>query len=311
MRNINLLPRKPLINKIYLPLLITMICFFVATGVSLSLYSFTTHSNNTSGQNEVDKLQLRINELNNLHQADPLIADYEAFVTQVKQLKSERRDWVPFFNMITTNLFKSSRIIKMAVNKDEVVTLNMEFTSLKDAAEYTTLLQRFELTEQAEMDKIKLIYKSDSPPNSAGMNGSIALPTTPPTTSEPNKVSADQLLGMLGPKEGNATSESDQLLNQINAIINKQSVKQQYGIDLPASSSPNAPILEGTPFSEQEIKAAQSALDNFKQKQLTNNPAIKTPAVPTGTPEAHINLTQYYVYEAAISIKLKALLQGK
>jgi hypothetical protein len=288
-----------------------MICFFAATGLTLFLYSFTTHSNNTTEQNQIDKLKLRITALNSLHQVDPLTKDYETFVAQLKQLKAERRDWVPFFDLVTGNLYKSSRLIKMAVDKDAVVSLKLEFTALKDVAEYTTLLQKSELIEQIEMDNIQETYKSNTPPNPVKMNGSIMDPVAAPTTTETHKTSAEQMLELFGTKEVDSTFEGDRLLNQLNSIINKQSVKQQFGIDLPNSNNSKDSNLEGTPFSEQEIKDAQSALDNFKQKQLTTDPGIVSPEAPNASPEAVIDLTQYYVYEVSLSIKLKALLQGK
>jgi hypothetical protein len=160
LKNINLLPRKPIIHQIFLPLLVGMIIVFLGLGIYLFFYSFTTNLNIDAEQKKVDQAKARINTLTALHQVDPLTQDYTAFSSKLNQLKSGRRDWAPIYNLITKSLYKSSRLITMDVNDKELMSLSLEFASFKEIAYYTILLQNSTLVDQVSIKDISISKKS-------------------------------------------------------------------------------------------------------------------------------------------------------
>jgi Tfp pilus assembly protein PilN len=160
LKNINLLPRKPIIHQIFLPLLVAMIIVFLGFGIYLFFYSFTTNMNIDAEQKKVDQAKARIITLTAMHQVDPLTQDYTAFLTKINQLKSGRRDWAPIFDLITKSLYKSSRLLTMDVNDKEVMSINLEFASFKEVAYYTILLQNSTLVDQVSIKDISISKKS-------------------------------------------------------------------------------------------------------------------------------------------------------
>jgi hypothetical protein len=160
LKNINLLPRKPIINQIFLPLLVAMILVFLGLGIFLFFYSFTTNMNIDAEQKKVDQVKAHIITLTAKQQVDPRTQDYTAFSTKLNQLKAGRRDWAPIFDLITKSLYKTSRLLTMDVNDKEIMSLNLEFASFKEVAYYTILLQNSTLVEQVSIKDISIAKKS-------------------------------------------------------------------------------------------------------------------------------------------------------
>jgi hypothetical protein len=160
LKNINLLPRKPLVNQIYIPLMIAMVVVFVGCSIILWFYSFNINMNMDAEQKKVDQANKQIAALTVLHQIDPRTQDFNSFTALLQQLKNGRRDWAPIFDLITKNLYKSSRLLAMEVNDKEVISLNLEFASLKEIAYYTILLQNSTLIERVSVKEVSISKKS-------------------------------------------------------------------------------------------------------------------------------------------------------
>jgi hypothetical protein len=160
LKNINLLPRKPLVTQIYIPLVIAMIVAFIGCSMLLLFYSFNTNINMDAEQKKVDQANKRIAALTVLHQVDPRTQDYDSFAALLQQLNKSRRDWAPIYDLITKNLYKSSRLLTMEVNDKEVISLHMEFASLKEVAYYMILLQNSTLVERVSINDISISKKT-------------------------------------------------------------------------------------------------------------------------------------------------------
>jgi hypothetical protein len=184
LKNINLLPRKPLLNQIYIPLMIVMILVFVGCGVFFFFSSFHTEMNMDAEQKKVELANKRVAALTAQHQIDPQTQDYHTFAALLQQLKESRRDWAPIFDLITKNLYKTSRLLTMDINDKGVMSLNLEFASVKEVAYYTTLLQNSNLVEQVSIKDIsiskksKLIGKTQGSPVETGKSVSGLQTTT-------------------------------------------------------------------------------------------------------------------------------------
>jgi hypothetical protein len=99
-------------------------------------------------QKKVDHAKAQIITLKTMHQVDPRTQDFTAFSAILNQLKAERRDWAPIFDLITTNLYKTSRLITMKVDAKELISADFQFTSLKEVAFYSTLLKNSPYVEK-------------------------------------------------------------------------------------------------------------------------------------------------------------------
>jgi phosphopantetheinyl transferase (holo-ACP synthase) len=140
--------------------MMVMVAVFVGCSILLFNYSFNTKLNRDAEQKKVDQVNQRIAAFTVQHQVDPRTEDYHAFVALVEQLKNSRRDWTPIFELITKNLYKSSRLLTMEVNDKDVMLLHLEFASLKEAAYYTVLLQNSTLLEKVSVQDISISKKS-------------------------------------------------------------------------------------------------------------------------------------------------------
>jgi hypothetical protein len=154
LNNINLLPKKPLLHQIYLPLLYTMIIIFVGCGILLFLYSFSTNMHIDAEQKKVDQTKAQIIKLTAMHQVDPRTQDFNIFSVKINELKSGKRDWVPIFDLITTNLYKSSRLLTMKVDAKDLISADFQFASLKEVAFYSTLLKNSPYVEKVYSKEI-------------------------------------------------------------------------------------------------------------------------------------------------------------
>jgi hypothetical protein len=160
LNNVNLLPRKPLLNQIYIPLVIAMVVVFFGCSFILLFFSFNTDQNMEAERKKIEEANKRIAALTVLHQVDPRTQDYDAYAALLQQLTKSRRDWTPVFELITKNLYKSSRLLSMEVNDKAAVSVNLEFAALNEVAYYTILLQNSPLIEQVSVKGISITKKS-------------------------------------------------------------------------------------------------------------------------------------------------------
>jgi Tfp pilus assembly protein PilN len=183
LRNINLLPKKPLLDRLYKPILVAMLVIFIGCGILLFFSSFNTNMNMEAEQRKNDQEAAKIRTLTALHQVDPRTQDYNTFAALLQQLKDGRRDWAPLFDLITKNLYKSSRLLTMTVNDKEVISLNLEFASMNEVAYYTTLLQKSPLVDSVSVKDIAIAKKSKL--LNSGSNALNATATKPTASVKP------------------------------------------------------------------------------------------------------------------------------
>jgi hypothetical protein len=105
-------------------------------------------------QKKVEQAKARIITLTAMHQVDPLTQDFNVFSAKINELKSSKRNWVPIFDLITTNLYKSSRLLTMKEDAKELISADFQFTSLKEVAYYSTLLKNSPYVEKVSLKEI-------------------------------------------------------------------------------------------------------------------------------------------------------------
>lgn len=268
MRNINLLPRKPLVDKIFVPVLAGSVLFFTLAATSFTLYSFQVERNIDDLMVQSQGMKNQIHALLQARQPDPITNDYNAFLQEVNHIKSKRIYWNPLLTFITNQLPELSRLVSISVETSEKITVNLEFVNLDDTAQYVAMLQQSALLEQVTVKHVKQFERPKTIKN--------PLALTAPT------VNKEEMLKSFLEKNVTETDESGKLLQQLDWIVAKEAVKEQYNVDIP---SPD-PLTEQTdflsthkqsPFSTQDIDQAYKALDQLKkQNNVSNIPDIVT-----------------------------------
>jgi hypothetical protein len=168
MKNINLLPKVPFIQRVFVPILLASAFFFLAIAFSLLFYSYTLEKGTNGSAQAINLLQASISKLTSQRQIDPLTKEVQALSTEVTKLKETRRDWLPFYELITSNLPKTARVLSAEVTDNEGtsasnqangqaaalqndqnthVRMFAEFTDLQAVAQYTVLMQNSELVD--------------------------------------------------------------------------------------------------------------------------------------------------------------------
>ncbi|MDF2960942.1 MAG: hypothetical protein K0S39_2677 [Paenibacillus sp.] len=318
MRNINLLPRKPYVEKAFIPLLVLTVSIFLLMTVLLvfSVYSSDTTTNKKTAQ--IAEMQQRIQRLNAVRQVDQTTLDYTKFNEELRKVKETRRYWVPVFELLSNNVPPTARIVNMGVEEQEKMSLNMEFADLTQIANFMTLLQKASLFDNVTVISIekvqkKLITENDKQPEksltdpSNGLGNDTFNPNNKRTESTERELTKEEYLQMVEKQSIVPTTQSDELLNEINWIINQQASKQQLNIELPEKSF-STPIDDNAlpktnPFSKQEMDNARKKLDELKKTKIVSKDQSQ--------PKVDEVIPDIIIYQVSFELKLKNLNQVK
>jgi hypothetical protein len=179
MKYINLLPKVPFIQRVFVPIMLVSAIFFLTIAFSLLFYSYTLEKGTNGSVPAITLLQASISKLTSQRQIDPLTKEVQALSTEVTKLKETRRDWLPFYELITSNLPKTARVLSAEVTDNEgtsasnqangqaaalqndqnthvrmfaerrnlLIPMNQKFTDLQAVAQYTVLMQNSDLVD--------------------------------------------------------------------------------------------------------------------------------------------------------------------
>lgn len=169
MKYINLLPKVPFIQRVFVPIMLVSAIFFLTIAFSLLFYSYTLEKGTNGSVQAITLLQASISKLTSQRQIDPLTKEVQALSTEVTKLKETRRDWLPFYDLMTSQLPKTARLLSAevtdtsegtsasnqangqaaALQNDQNTHVRMfaEFTDLQAVAQYTVLMQNSELVD--------------------------------------------------------------------------------------------------------------------------------------------------------------------
>ncbi|CAG7648265.1 hypothetical protein ACFQI7_12880 [Paenibacillus allorhizosphaerae] len=324
-------------EKAFAPLLAGIIGVSLLAAVLISTFVVRYHGNVDMQLTQIDQMQKRIEQLNALRQVDPRTEYYNKMYADFSKLIENRRNWIPVFELLSKNVPPTARVVTMGVKEREKMTLQMEFADWKLAAEYVTALQQsglFETVQVAEINKQEKdpfsTAKQDaasSDPLSAVTPGltvpGASQPSEPPAANSAQKVvTPDEYVQSIENGQKPAASKSDELLNELNWLINRQASKQQFQLDLPDKPFQTGSIAgkdgmsENSPFSKQELEAAQKSLEELKKTQIKegtelkrNTPSMQTNQVKAGEPPEIASTVTYY--NVSIQLTLKQLSKSK
>jgi hypothetical protein len=184
MKYINLLPKVPFVQRVFVPTLVALSFFFLTIAFSLLFYSYQLEKGTNGGDQAINLLQASISKLTSQRQIDPITKEVQALSAEVTKLKETRRDWLPFYDLITSRLPKTARLLSAevtdtsegtsasnqangqaaALQNDQSTHVRMftEFTDLQAVAEYAVLMQNSELVDTLSVLSATKVQKQRS-----------------------------------------------------------------------------------------------------------------------------------------------------
>jgi hypothetical protein len=302
--NINLLPRKSRIQKIFWPVMLSVIIIYALIALILVYAEFNNGASIEEKNEEIVKLQTEINSLRVIRQPDPLAEDFQDFQSDVSALKQFRRDWIQIVEQISTSLPLTSRVLSFQVNELGELEMESQFADLQQVAEYIAVLSESDSIESVNATNIVRVDLANISTVTPTNITDGALETIPGLTNQidntTNFTNPDDFIANL---EGNITppqDESERILNELRWLMEQKAAKEQHGILVPNIEMPDVPDFESWNdsglFTPQEIESAWTEVDQYKEQTTT----------PSATIEKKI-----YVYQTTLTIKMAALDAGK
>jgi hypothetical protein len=171
MKTINLLPRKPFVERAF-KLLFAAVVMLSAAICAAILTLDTDYSSDTRAiEAEIRRMEARIAELAGERKPDPLFSDFAAYRNLVNNLERARRDWEPVLAAITGALPSDARVTSMATGEDGKLTMAADFREWNEIAEYAVRLQATEPVEEVAVRSIvrenRQVLVPPGPPNAA------------------------------------------------------------------------------------------------------------------------------------------------
>ncbi|MED4603473.1 hypothetical protein P9314_22860 [Paenibacillus validus] len=332
MMNINLVPKIPKIQKYFVPLLVTSGAASALAAVLLVTFHFYLEKGLSDKAVAVERLQAEVRAVTQQRVQDPITADFHQFANEIQKLKNERYDWIPVFELLTSQLPEASRLLNMqsyetaasaapnnaaaasmASEPQRSVKLLGEFASLQQSMEYMVRLQQSALIEAVHVESI-----TRAPLKVTADAGNQPVESGSGANAETGKIDRTEayiqsLENSLKPEE----TKGDQLLNELNWMITKQMVDQQFDLQIPdtpdrsgsSRSDVSAPSAAGkSAITAEDISQAQQQLEQFK-KQSPSAYSNQTPSnreTGASSNAAVSEPTTVFKYSVTIEVKLKA-----
>ncbi|SDN82854.1 hypothetical protein SAMN04487897_10562 [Paenibacillus sp. yr247] len=178
MKNINLLPKIPRARRIFLPVLMASTLLFLMLSSTFLYAGHYFKSNLQNVKAQIALTNASIQALTNQRQLDEQTLNYQALQAEIDKLKKKRIDWIPVFEVLSSKLPATGRILSAEIPKDEnkevkngisaaatqvdlmKVNLKLEFAALSSVADYISLLQRSSLIESVSIQSAVKMEKT-------------------------------------------------------------------------------------------------------------------------------------------------------
>jgi hypothetical protein len=159
MRSINLLPRKPLIKKIFLPLLLLSILFSLSLCAGLLYFTTNYQIEFKDNTNEMQAMETRMQQLTKEREIDPLTPDFIKYSALVQKLKSQQMYWNPIYDAVTRLMPEVARVLDMKLDKSGKMLLTMDFLELHQIVDYMIRLEQSGVIEEVIVNRIARLEK--------------------------------------------------------------------------------------------------------------------------------------------------------
>ncbi|MEF3303759.1 PilN domain-containing protein [Paenibacillus sp. GYB003] len=174
MKDMNLIPKKPFLEKAFIPLLSAAIGTSLLAAALVSIFVVRYDGDLERRTAEIERMRLDLQRATAARQVDRRTQDYNAMTAGVAKLKDSRRDWSPVFELVSRYVPQTARIVAMEAKEQNRIALGMEFADLTQIAEYTVHLQKSGLIAAVRVSGIERQEKH------AGTPAVSSPPVNPP-----------------------------------------------------------------------------------------------------------------------------------
>ncbi|TBL80226.1 hypothetical protein [Paenibacillus thalictri] len=293
MKNINLIPRVPFVQKHVLSLAVSVAGLFVVISAVIVAYSYEARFDRAANENTISQLEAQIQFLSKQKAEDPLVKPFTSFTNQVNVLKTSRRNWTPVIEQLTANLPNTARLLtaEAGPNNDqqgqpgakEQLTVTYEFADFIQSADYILLLQKSDFIENITINYVNRMETTPAPKAdpavagaAAGQPGNLSGVSagTDPAKPKTGKTKED-LINELEKQMPATENKSDELLNQLRWSMSQQLLERNFGIKVPDKNfvSPESRKLPpGSAITQEEYDSAKSLYNTLKQQKAPVSP---------------------------------------
>lgn len=323
MKNINLLPKVPKLQRIFIPLLVLSVVFFLTLSSSLLYVSHYFKNDKQNVENQIVLSNASIQTLTQQRQMDEQSLNYQNLQAEIDKYKTKRIDWIPVLETISSKLPLAGRILSAEIPKDEkkvetngtnpaasqaapvTMNLKLEFANLSSLADYMVLLQSSSLFHSVSILSAVKTEKTFSTPVASA-------PSTVITNSQAVSVQKDENV-----KKGfedtlvEDGNEGDKLLNELKWTMNQQIAKREFGLTLPNKTfdkDTNSQIAQEdtSALTDEDWEDARKTLSEMKN-ETTVQPEVNMSSIANQP----IPAQKFNVYEVIIAITLNNSIKSK
>lgn len=323
MRSINLVPKVPFFQKVFVPVLTAVISIAVLGSGAMILYSANLHQQLAQQEDEVRHLTAGIQAETARKTITPETAAYNKLLSAASGLQQSRVNWLPAVDLIVAALPEAARLTSLsaALDTDSAVPsnpvpndtttapagipvqieINVQISGMQPLAEYMIRLHSSPLVKDVSIANMLREEKTPSAPDAPAAQNEGAARQAPMKLDEFNYSQADSL-----PEEA---SEGDAILNELRWLMLQQMAKQQHGIQLPdrgASTSYSFGEEGNSVITEEDIANARRELEQFKNSNPSEAGSSSEERLDFGeseTPANHVIRTVKQ-YNATLTIKM-------
>jgi hypothetical protein len=294
MMNINLLPRVPLIKKVFLPALIAIITIFSVLILTISVSSLQMKLENAETSVQINALESSLTEIQQEKIAEPIVKDYNELSAVIQALDVTRYAWKQVIQDISNLLPSDSRVLSMSLSADHKLMIDMQSKDMEAMAQYMDRLGRLPYFNKIQLNTItqeEIFYRP------------VEEEADTPTDENLGQLTFEQLLDNLKAQVPASQSEQDEALNELQWLVQQEVAKDQLGITLPDESFEwEKPPLHSAAediITPEEWSKAAAKLQQLKSLEIAG--ATDSTEVE-GTTEQDTSLT---VYRGQFQLELK------
>ena len=288
MRNINLLPRVPFIDK-HLRLLLLGIAAVLVVGSVSMVWATIVLKHSLQGETaQIERELAATAELRSRKAADPLMQEYSAYKTIADELRLGQVDWSGHARELSQPLPADAHAAMITTDEKGLMTVAYQFAALTDATRYMAAMQRNpKLASLTVLEVVKEEVQVPLFPNlgedgqTVGQEEQTDAPSGQDEAVEPDPREQyyEDTLGRLPV----AADENDALRNELQWLLEQQFARQELGLrlpDLPAELSTDSDWRSAldaddrSAITDEEYERAKQSWESRKDN------AADTPAGP-------------------------------
>jgi hypothetical protein len=313
MKTINLLPREPFAKQYFIPILAAILVICVTTGATLIVVGNHYKSVAEMKRLALEETRSKIIQLSKERVVDPLTTEFNTFTTAIKNTKELRRSWPTFLKALSAVLPNASRITSIQSASDGTLALQMDFTALEDVTAFLVNTQALSEVGSVAIKSVTTTSMSIPKQAPAPELSNQQIPVGGTSTSV-QTIPAQTGVTQPASTQTKPQSDSEQLLDQLNAMVTRQ-----LGITVPdipdVTMVPQASVSPDSALTQQDFDNARAKLEELKRTPAGKMSGSTT--APTSTPSASTTGTipatnaaqddQVKLYKVSIEIKLKPI----